>query len=136
MGVDAKNVAMFSNVILIISLFLFLSGCGVVSEMANYGNDTEVFKHAEWAKQQEALFNDDIGKTCSEIEKLFGKPKIVHPISHELKYLYDELWRYENLPVGNSQSYDFWFKEGRLIKVWASVPKQSKTEKALSYLSM
>lgn len=107
----------------LISAFLIVSlvsGCGApqLFSAGNFQHDMNDFM--ERKKQREALFNQYLGMTTVEIESIFGKPADIYkakPPEYNLPDNGDVLWRYQNLSRGNGHSYDFIFKNDRLILV-------------------
>lgn len=108
-----------SFIISVVVFSFILAGCGW-SEVFKVPDSEEVFREAEWTRQQEAQFDRYIGKTSQEIQLTFGKPRRLfkaNPPSYVLPYWADEMWRYDTLSVGEGGMHNFLFKENRLINV-------------------
>lgn len=117
---------------------LLFGGCSWVNTIVPSDRE-EVFRDALWTKEQEVQFDSYIGKTSQEIEAIFGRPTKIYkanPPSYNLPYGADEMWRYEELSVGEGGLHNFLFKQNNLIRVQVLFAKQSKTGKTLNYLLM
>lgn len=100
----------------VLGLALLVSGCDLVGVFEK-PNESLISDLAAWKRENENLFKVYIGNTTEEIESTFGKPKEILKLSKDSISPYDEVWRYNNLPIGSAQIYDFLFKEKRLLYV-------------------
>jgi len=97
-----------------LSLVLFTAGCGWQNLI--WPDPSELYKHAEWTRQQEALFKPYFGMTTQEIVNIFGRPRSIDYIDMPGMW-WNEKWRYEKLPVSNAGIHSFFFKDDRLVSV-------------------
>jgi len=101
-------------------IILFLTGCNVF-QIPDYERlDRDMQNYFTWEKQQAALFDVYLGKSASEIEAIFGKPKEITRSNTPRRILppnTDEVWMYGRLQISQGDFNEFQFRRSRLRKV-------------------
>lgn len=96
-------------------LVCVLLGCGFAAVFEKPDNKL-IVDYAKWLEKNESLFESYLGKNQKDIEAIFGKPKSIEMVK-DPDWSYNEDWQYEKLPIGDAETYDFYFKNNKLIRV-------------------